>query len=71
MSMGMAVQRSTFLFWDKQNLKHYTQAISWQDSRAQKESSAFSKHANKIQDITGIPLSAHFGAPKYATSNGT
>jgi len=64
-SMGMAVQRSTFLFWDKQNLKHYTQAISWQDSRAQKESSAFSKHADKIQYITGVPLSAHFGAPKY------
>jgi len=64
-SMGMAVQRSTFLFWDKQNLKHYTQAISWQDSRAQKESSAFSKHADKIQNITGVPLSAHFGTPKY------
>ena len=64
-SMGMAVQRSTFLFWDKQNLKHYTQAISWQDSRAQKESSTFSKHADKIQKITGVPLSAHFGAPKY------
>jgi len=64
-SMGMAVQRSTFLFWDKQNLKHYTQAISWQDSRAQKESDAFKNHANKIHDITGIPLNSHFGAPKY------
>ncbi|MBU0529439.1 hypothetical protein KKF86_06765 [bacterium] len=64
-SMGMAVQRSTFLFWDKQNFKHYTQAISWQDSRAQAESDAFSKHADRIQDITGVPLSAHFGAPKY------
>ena len=64
-SMGMAVQRSTFLFWDKQNLKHYTPAISWQDSRAQKESDAFKNHANKIQDIAGIPLNSHFGAPKY------
>lgn len=64
-SMGMAVQRSTFLFWDKQNLKHYTQAISWQDSRAQEESEAFTKQGNKIQEITGVPLSAHFGAPKY------
>jgi glycerol kinase len=64
-SMGMAVQRSTFLFWDKQNLKHYTQAISWQDSRSQEESNAFSKHADKIQEITGVPLSAHFGAAKY------
>ncbi|MFC1535801.1 FGGY family carbohydrate kinase [Candidatus Neomarinimicrobiota bacterium] len=64
-SMGMAVQRSTFLFWDKQNLKHYTQAISWQDSRSQEESNAFSKHSDKIQEITGVPLSAHFGAAKY------
>jgi len=64
-SMGMAVQRSTFLFWDKQNLKHYTQAISWQDSRAQKESDAFRNHADRIQEITGIPLNSHFGAPKY------
>ena len=64
-SMGMAVQRSTFLFWDKQNLKHYTPAISWQDSRAQKESDTFNKYADKIQDITGIPLNSHFGAPKY------
>lgn len=64
-SMGMAVQRSTFLFWDKQNLKHYTQAISWQDSRAQAEANSFTKHSDKIQAITGVPLSAHFGAPKY------
>jgi glycerol kinase len=64
-SMGMAVQRSTFLFWDKQNFKHYTQAISWQDSRAQEESDNFAKHGDNIQEITGVPLSAHFGAPKY------
>ena len=64
-SMGMAVQRSTFLFWDKFSLKHYTQAISWQDSRAQKESDTFKNHAATIQDITGIPLNSHFGAPKY------
>jgi len=63
--MGMTVQRSTFLFWDKQNLKHYTQAISWQDSRAQKESDSFLEHSNRIQDIAGVPLSSHFGAPKY------
>lgn len=64
-SMGMAVQRSTFLFWDKQSLKHYTPAISWQDSRAQKEADTFKNHADKIHDITGIPLNSHFGAPKY------
>lgn len=63
--MGMAVQRSTFLFWDKQSLKHYTPAISWQDSRSQAEADKFKKYNDKIQDITGVPLSAHFGAPKY------
>ena len=66
-SMGMAVQRSTFLFWDKQSLKHYTHAISWQDSRAQKESDQFNKHSKRIEDITGVPLSAHFGATKIFT----
>lgn len=64
-SMGMAVQRSTFLFWDKQNLKSYTPAISWQDSRAQKETERFKNHSEKIQSITGVPLNSHFGAPKY------
>ena len=64
-SMGMAVQRSTFLFWDKQNLKHLTQAISWQDSRAQAEANFFINRADKIYTIAGAPLSAHFGAPKY------
>jgi len=64
-SMGMAVQRSTFLFWDKQNLKNYTQAISWQDSRAQKENDRFLEYSDTIQKLTGVPLNSHFGAPKY------
>lgn len=64
-SMGMAVQRSTFLFWNKQSLKHYSQAISWQDSRAQKETDSFNKYSEKIKTITGVPLNAHFGAPKF------
>jgi glycerol kinase len=63
--MGMAVQRSTFLFWDKQSLKNYTQAISWQDSRAQKENDRFLEHSDIIQKLTGVPLNSHFGAPKY------
>ena len=64
-SMGMAVQRSTFLFWDKQSLKNYTPAISWQDSRAQKENDRFLEHSDTIQKITGVSLNSHFGAPKY------
>ena len=31
---GLAVQRSTFLFWEKKTCKPVTPALSWQDSRA-------------------------------------
>ncbi|SUZ81612.1 uncharacterized protein METZ01_LOCUS34466, partial [marine metagenome] len=31
---GIALQRSTFLFWDRKTLKPLTPALSWQDGRA-------------------------------------
>ncbi|NOZ03817.1 MAG: hypothetical protein GXO92_04305 [FCB group bacterium] len=62
---GMAVQRSTFLFWHKETLRPLTPAISWQDSRAKNIIDVFEKNAREIQEITGTPLSAHFGAPKF------
>ena len=34
LSMGLSVQRSTFLFWDRKNIVPVTTALSWQDSRA-------------------------------------
>ena len=64
-SAGMAVQRSTFLFWDKQTARPLTPAISWQDTRADVETSELSRYADLIQSRTGTPLSAHFGGPKY------
>ncbi len=62
---GMAVQRSTFLFWHKETLKPLTPAISWQDSRAENITKTFGNNAQVIREITGTPLSAHFGAPKF------
>ena len=64
-SAGMAVQRSTFLFWDKQTARPLTPAISWQDTRAEAETRELKRHTNLIQSRTGTPLSAHFGGPKY------
>ena len=62
---GMAVQRSTFLFWNKQTLEPLTPALSWQDSRAHGIVDEFSQHQEWIWDITGTPLSGHFGGPKF------
>ena len=62
---GMAVQRSTFLFWDRKTLEPITPALSWQDSRAHGIVDEFSQHQEWIWDITGTPLSGHFGGPKF------
>ena len=32
LAMGLAIQRSTFLFWDRKSIKPVTMARSWQDS---------------------------------------
>ncbi len=64
-SIGFAVQRSTFLFWDKETLVPFTPAISWQDTRAWKKAEEFSRYSERIWKITGAPLSSHFGAPKF------
>ena len=62
---GLAVQRSTFLFWEKKSCKPISPALSWQDSRAQSIINIFSQHADTLWYKTGTPLSAHFGGPKF------
>jgi len=61
---GLAVQRSTFLFWEKKTCKPVTPALSWQDSRAYGIAEEFKEFGEKLWEITGAPLSAHFGGPK-------
>ena len=63
--LGFAFQRSTFLFWEKATCIPLTPAISWQDSRATVILDKFKKYEKKVWKITGAPLSAHFGGPKY------
>lgn len=64
-SAGLAVQRSTFLFWERDSLKPLTPAISWQDSRAHAVAAELEDRGEWIHSRTGIPLSAHFGGPKF------
>ncbi len=65
-SAGMALQRSTFLFWDKRTIAPLTPALSWQDGRATDIVKELSDQENFIFQKTGAPLNAHFGGPKFA-----
>ncbi len=64
-SLGLTVQRSTFLFWDKDTIQPITKALSWQDSRSKDIVKRFKNKSDWIFKTTGLPLSPHFGAPKY------
>ena len=63
--VGMAVQRSTFLFWEKESCIPLTPALSWQDCRASTIAENYQSYGKKLWSITGTPLSAHFGGPKF------
>lgn len=62
---GLAVQRSTFLFWEKETCKPVTPAISWQDSRSHSIVEEKKRLKQKLWEKTGTPLSPHFGGPKF------
>jgi glycerol kinase len=61
---ALTTQRSTIVVWDKNNGKALRPALSWQDRRAQDDLKSFSHHAANIKNITGLPLSPHYGAGK-------
>jgi glycerol kinase len=67
-ALGMAFQRSTFLFWDKRTGEPLSPAISWQDTRAFQITDELKDHSEWIQQTTGIPFSPHFGGPKFLFS---
>ena len=62
---GLSVQRSTFLFWERDSCQPVTPALSWQDSRAFSIADEFLEYNETLWEITGTPLSAHFGGPKF------
>ena len=62
---GISIQRSTFLFWEKSTCRPVTPAISWQDCRASDVSENLQPYKRKLWSITGTPLNAHYGGPKF------
>jgi glycerol kinase len=62
--IGIATQRSSLLAMDKKGLP-LSPVLSWQDRRAEKEIACYGNSEQMIKKLTGLPLSAHYGATKF------
>ena len=62
---GLATQRSTICCWDGTNGEAVSPAISWQDRRnAAWLHETLGARAAWVRELTGLPLSPHYGASK-------
>jgi glycerol kinase len=63
-SAGLAVQRSTIVCCAREDGRALAPALSWQDHRNAAWLRTLAPHAARIRELTGLPLSAHYGASK-------
>jgi glycerol kinase len=61
---GLATQRSTIVCWERSSGRPLTDAISWQDRRNACWLDRLKPRAAEIRALTGLVLSAHYGASK-------
>ncbi len=61
---GLAVQRSTIVCCTRERGQALAPAISWQDHRNAAWLATLAPQAARIRELTGLPLSAHYGASK-------
>lgn len=62
--LGICYQRSSFLIWDSCTGIPVTPLISWQDNRGQSSCDVLQLHNALIQQVSGLPLTAYYFAPK-------
>ena len=60
---GIAIQRSSVIAW-KNDGTAISPVLSWQDTRGSQQLEDLRKVENEIQQLSGLPLSAHYGASK-------
>ncbi|GAY16740.1 carbohydrate kinase [Mycobacterium sp. shizuoka-1] len=65
-AVSLANQGETVLAWDPDTGRPLTQAIVWQDSRAEQLCAGLSDHAELFAATTGLVLDPYFSAPKMA-----
>jgi glycerol kinase len=63
-ALALANQGETVLAWDPRTGRPLTRAISWQDRRSAVICARMHSEADKLAEITGLPLDPYFAAPK-------
>jgi len=63
-AVGVGNQGETVLRWDRATGRPYGPALSWQDRRAVTVTSELAGDADRLTEITGLPLDPYFAAPK-------
>ncbi|MFJ4481583.1 FGGY family carbohydrate kinase [Streptomyces longwoodensis] len=65
-AFGLANQGETVLAWDPASGRPLTDAIVWQDRRAEDVCAELAPHADELRELTGLPVDPYFAAPKMA-----
>ncbi|MGV0735601.1 FGGY family carbohydrate kinase [Mycobacterium syngnathidarum] len=65
-AVSLANQGETVLAWDPSTGEPLTQAIVWQDRRAESLCADLAEHADMVAARTGLVLDPYFSAPKMA-----
>ncbi|WP_328485608.1 FGGY family carbohydrate kinase [Streptomyces zaomyceticus] len=65
-AVGLANQGETVLAWDPATGLPLTDALVWQDRRAASVCAELDSHAERLRQLTGLPLDPYFAAPKMA-----
>ncbi|MEU7423134.1 FGGY family carbohydrate kinase [Streptomyces sp. NPDC040750] len=65
-ALGLANQGETVLAWDPATSRPLTDALVWQDRRAETVCHELKPHAEELRRLTGLPLDPYFAAPKMA-----
>ncbi|WP_445282172.1 FGGY family carbohydrate kinase [Streptomyces sp. DSM 118148] len=65
-AMGLANQGETVLAWDDATGRPLTDALVWQDRRAETVCAQLAGRAEELRQLTGLPLDPYFAAPKMA-----
>jgi len=63
-TLGLCSQRSSFLIWEQATGQPVTPLISWQDNRGAASCEALRAHGNLIRELTGLPMTPYYFAPK-------
>jgi len=63
-AVGVANQGETVMRWDPRSGRPFGPALSWQDRRAVTVTRALADRAERLTELTGLPLDPYFAAPK-------